>query len=248
MMRSHFDDPHLDPSPHTFMSAEALMNKAQSIRLSKQQLLSGHRCVRKLWIESLHEPATSGSDDEGARIARRERWVLEAARSRFRSGELMKGDQEQRIKETAAALDRGARVLFGASFEHRGLSVTTNVIKRRRAGGHMLTEVRSSTWWSDSYLLDLAVQVYVLRGAGLDVQQAEVMRLNRNSRHPDLDRLFVRHNVTDRVKALVPSVPRIMRRVRVGIARDDDHANIDSTTWITRPTTTPSTSSWRSRN
>ena len=50
------------------------------------------------------------------------------------------------------------------------------------------------------------MQLWVLRGAGLDVREAEVIALNRDYVYDgvqlDIDKLFIRHSVTDRCNAL----------------------------------------------
>src|SRR5439155_1147219 len=56
-------------------------------------------------------------------------------------------------------------------------------------------------------LPDAAVQVHVLRGAGLQVERAEVMHLNPECRHPDLSNLFVREDVTALVEGALIGVP-----------------------------------------
>jgi predicted RecB family nuclease len=190
------------------------MSQEHAIGLSKSRLLSGHRCIRKLWIE-VHEPP----DDDGdlPRAVRCGRTVGEVARLYYPGGQLIEGDPGERLATTSAELQRGSRVLFEASFTHGGLFVSTDVLQRRRYG-FVLTEVKAGTYVKDEYVLDVAVQMYVLRAAGVDVRRAEVMTLNRNCRHPDLTRLFVRHDVTAKARKLARTIPDIAREVRRGLA------------------------------
>src|SRR5256886_5918599 len=57
-------------------------------------------------------------------------------------------------------------------------------------------------WSSDVCSSDL-----VLRRAGLQVERAEVMHLNRECRYPDLSNLFVREDVTALVESVLIGVP-----------------------------------------
>jgi predicted RecB family nuclease len=190
------------------------MSNAPAIGLSKSRLLSGHRCIRKLWIE-VHEPPVDGA--EVPRPVRCGRSVGEVARFYYPGGQLIEGEPGARLATTATALQRGARVLFEASFAHRGLFVSADVLQRRREG-FVLTEVKAGTYVKPEYLLDVAVQLYVLRATGLDVRRVELMTLNRGCRHPDLTRLFVRHDVTEKAHRLARTVPDIARTVRRGLA------------------------------
>src|SRR2546423_1351772 len=53
---------------------------------------------------------------------------------------------------------------------------------------------------------DAAVQMHVLRRAGLPLERAEVMHLNPECRYPDLYKLFVREDVTGLVEAALIGV------------------------------------------
>ncbi len=89
----------------------------------------------------------------------------------------------------------------------------------RRPGGFALVEVKSTFDVKDAHLPDVAVQVHVLRRAGLDVRRAEVMHLDRARRSPRPEDLFVREDVTARVEELLPAIPsqaRAMQRILAG--------------------------------
>src|SRR5438094_5341965 len=79
--------------------------------------------------------------------------------------------------------------------------------KSRYPRGHTVIEVKASNSRKPEHLPDAAVQVHVLRGAGLQVERAEVMHLNPECRHPDLSNLFVREDVTALVEGALIGVP-----------------------------------------
>ena len=63
---------------------------------------------------------------------------------------------------------------------------------------------------------DAAVQLHVLRQAGLDVRKVEVMHLNRACRYPRLDNLFTRVDVTREAEAWLRHVgPEIESQLRM---------------------------------
>ncbi|HEX2675742.1 MAG TPA: DUF2779 domain-containing protein, partial [Polyangiales bacterium] len=78
--------------------------------------------------------------------------------------------------------------------------------------GFALLEVKSTVDAKAKHLPDLAIQTYVARRAGLRIDRIEVMHLNRGHRHPDVEPLFVRSDVTESVNALVAQVPAEIAR------------------------------------
>ncbi|MCY4469008.1 MAG: hypothetical protein OXC08_09820 [Thiotrichales bacterium] len=71
-------------------------------------------------------------------------------------------------EETRRVIEAGAvPAVFEAVFEHERVLVRADVIERLPRGGWRLVEVKSTTRLKEVFLLDLAVQLWVLRGAGL---------------------------------------------------------------------------------
>jgi len=181
-------------------------------RLSKSRYTLGLQCHRRLWW-TVHEPDAPelviGPElqavfDQGHRVG-------EAAREQFPGGTLIDVEPwkvRERCEATDAALRAGAAVVYEASFSAGNVFAAVDVLHRapgRR--GFTITEVKSTLSVKDEHVLDAAVQAHVVRAAGLPVSRVEVMHLNPECRHPELSSLFVRANVTDRVKESLSSIP-----------------------------------------
>ena len=131
--------------------------------------------------------------------------VGEVACRRFPGGHLVAHDHlhvPQALEETRQVIEAGvAPAVFEAAFEHERVLVRADVIERLQGGGWRLFEVKSTTRLKDVFLLDLAVQLWVLRGAGLDVREAAVLTLDRSYVYDgvrlDLDALFTMHPLLD---------------------------------------------------
>ena len=99
---------------------------------------------------------------------------------------------------------------FEAAFEHERVLVRADVIERLPGGGWRLVEVKSTTRLKEIFILDVAVQLWVLHGAGLDVREAAVLTLDRDYVYDgarlDIDSLFRLHPVFDEASALLDSV------------------------------------------
>jgi hypothetical protein len=83
-------------------------------------------------------------------------------------------------------------------------------ILAREGQTHALIEVKSSTSIEPHHMWDAAVQAYVLRRAGVDVDAVEIMHLNGACRFPELDDLFLREAISGRVRALIPQISKLI--------------------------------------
>ncbi len=136
----------------------------------------------------------------------------EVARARFPGAvliDLPHHQVEERVEATRRALDKGEPAIFEATFCEDGVVVAVDVLTRE-GRTHTLIEVKSSTSIKAHHLWDVAVQAYVLRRAGVDVDAVEIMHLNDACRFPELADLFVREPISGRVRALFPQISNLI--------------------------------------
>ncbi len=149
------------------------MPKLPALRLSKSRYISGLQCAKRLWWE-VHEPeAPELAPDPGQQfIFDRGHEVGRLAQTYVPGGVLIDVphlERERRLRETAEAVRGGAGVLYEPAFEHDGVIIVADILQRIR-GGWNLIEVKSTTSVKPQHLPDVAIQVHVLRGAGLEVR------------------------------------------------------------------------------
>jgi hypothetical protein len=219
-------------------------------RLSKSRYMHGLQCERRMWWQ-VHEPDAPelASDPATEAVFRRGHEVGERAREAVPGGVLIPFDHERRfdaVRATRDALDGGARVLYEASFDADRTFAAIDILERNPRGW-TLTEVKSTLSVKPAHLPDVALQTYVARASGIDVTRTEVMHLDRRCRHPRLERLFTRVDVTGEVEPLLAEVPARIRRhlevlagelpdVAIGRHCDDPYAcPFKSRCWPARP-------------
>jgi hypothetical protein len=183
--------------------------------LSKSKYLAGLQCPRRLWLAS-HEPelgtspsvGLSASFDEGAEIGRR-------ARELFAGGVVVddaaRVDGEAMARTRQLLADPQVGAIFEAAFEHAGVRVRVDVLERLPDGAWGLREVKASTRVRDVHLHDVAVQRFVVEGAGVRLDSVEVMHVEsdyvRGDAGIDWQRFFRRTDVNAETTALLPDVP-----------------------------------------
>jgi len=193
------------------------MTENEIPRLSKSSFLKGLQCSKLLWW-SVHEPDAPElvPDESQQRVFARGTRVGELAQSRVPGGVLIDLPYMQ-IREcvaaTAAALAAGAPAIYEASFLEDGVFVSVDILERS-GDGFVLTEVKSTLDVKEQHLADVAIQLHVVRRAGLPVHRAEVMHLNRACRFPDLSNLFVRAPVTEKLHTLLLDAPAQIAALR----------------------------------
>src|SRR5260221_3507288 len=102
-----------------------------------------------------------------------------------------------------AALMNDVRVpaIFEAAFEYEDIRIRVDVLERLAHGTWGLREVKSSSGLKDHYLDDIALQTYVLRGAGVVISSIELLHVNtkyvRGPSGIDWTQFFTRLDVGD---------------------------------------------------
>ncbi|MCP1727604.1 hypothetical protein J2T60_001604 [Natronospira proteinivora] len=172
--------------------------KAKNSRISKSRFISGTQCPLRLWYD-IHARHLAAPPDEGLEaVFATGHAVGELAQKRWSGGVLVDGpywEVERAIERTQALMaDLSVPAIYEAAIEHRGVLTRVDILARAPEGGWDLVEVKSSTRVKEPFDTDVALQYWILRGAGLDVRRAGVLVLNRDYVYPggeyDLDQLF----------------------------------------------------------
>ncbi len=194
--------------------------------LSKSRYISGAQCRLRLWYDCYERDLAAPPDEALRAVFETGHEVGELACKRIPGGHLVAHDHRhipEALEETRRVIGAGnAPALFEAAFRHRGVLVRADIVERLPGGGWRLTEVKSTTRLKDLFVLDAAVQLWTLRGAGLDVREACVLTLDRDyvydGRRHDLNALFRLHPVTDRAEALLAAVGAGVRDMQAMLA------------------------------
>ena len=179
--------------------------------LSKSAFLRGVQCPKSLYLYVHHPELRDPIDESREAVFASGHEVGLAARGRFPGGVLASAvpfHAEQAIRRTADLIREGAQVLYEPAFEHNGVFAVSDILVRdgRRWAFY---EVKAHTEVKEEDLQDVALQAWVLRGAGIDLAETAVLYLNKEYvREGDLDleALFVAQSVRGEVDDLQAEV------------------------------------------
>jgi hypothetical protein len=155
---------------------------SKPVYLTKSRYAAGLQCRLRLWL-SVHEPGDweppePGSlEDVGLEIGR-------IAHLLFPGGVLVEEqpwEHPAAVARTAALMaDPSVPAIFEAAFEHSRVRVRVDVLERLPRGHWGIREVKSSGEVKEHYYDDVAVQVHVLRSAGVRLSSVEILHVNKN--------------------------------------------------------------------
>jgi hypothetical protein len=191
-------------------------------QLSKSKYLAGLQCPKRLYLE-IHARELATPFDEGTQA------VLDAgtgvgrlARERYPGGVLVDVEYfkvAEGVRRTAALLtDPKVPAIFEAFLQFDKIAVRSDILARVREHRWRLIEVKSTGRVKEEHLDDLAIQAYVLRGAGLGLDATCLMHINTGYLYPggalDLHQLFQEQELTTEVATRQGEIPARLARMR----------------------------------
>ncbi|MBI3603530.1 MAG: DUF2779 domain-containing protein [Nitrospirae bacterium] len=207
-----------------------------SYRLSKSKFLSGLQCHKRLYLEIYQRELAAEPDEQTQAILDMGTEVGEEARRLFPGGVLVEADHRhptEALRRTAELLgDPTVPAIFEGAFEFENVLVRVDILERvslettgpeTERDAWRLIEVKSSTRVKDIHLDDLAVQSYVLAGAGVALAGAWLMRINNQYVYQggdiDLEQLLARDDLTALVAARQGEVPARLADMKAMLAQ-----------------------------
>ena len=107
----------------------------------------------------------------------------------------------EQLEMTASEIRKGTETLYEGAFSYNNVFMKADILHKGKCGWE-LYEVKQSTKVEDVHVNDVALQHYVLTGAGIPVSRAFLVHINNEYvRHGqiEVEKLFVIEDITDRV-------------------------------------------------
>ena len=206
-------------------------NTPETHSLSKSTFLAGKQCHLRLWYDFNARGLAAPPDDIALNAFEVGHAVGELACRRHPGGTLIAADHrhvEEALADTRQALGQASRhppALFEAAFLHEGVFVRVDILEPLPTGGWRLVEVKSTASVKPVHVQDVAIQLWVLRGLGMDVRDAGVLVLNRDyvfdGVQLDVNALFAFHSTLERAEALQGETAANVRAMQAMLANSE---------------------------
>lgn len=181
--------------------------KLDTILLSKSQFIRGLQCYKSLYLHRHHPELRDELSQAQEKIFQNGIDVGCYARQLFPDGLEIAFDGmalSEQIRLTREALEDGADTIYEAAFGSDAVFARADILHREKDGWG-LYEVKASTRIDDVHIQDVALQHYVLTGAGLSISKASVAHINNKYIRQgavNIEKLFAIRDVTKKVQEL----------------------------------------------
>ncbi|NQX93109.1 MAG: Dna2/Cas4 domain-containing protein [Flavobacteriales bacterium] len=151
--------------------------------LSKSSILSGLQCHKRLHLQRNRKEL--GAEDSGQKLSAIRNGIQTGnlARQYFEGGVLVEsnltGDEREAdwLKQTQKLMASDVPFIYEATFLSDDVLVRVDILERKGKVWNVY-EVKASTSYKNKHVKDLAVQVKILRKAGLIIRKANLMLIN----------------------------------------------------------------------
>ncbi len=202
------------------------MSTTKKIRtLSKSRLADGLQCLKKVYL-SIHQP------DLKAEVTEAQQAVFDSgtdigveARKTFPGGVLVDReywDIKNALKDTKELIEAGTNTIYEAALGNGEYYCAVDILERKDKNSPWnVYEVKSGLDPKAAYILDVAIQCWILNQLGIKWDSAFIVHLNRECEFPNLDSLFVRSDVTDSVNDLLEDLENSIADIRSAVQQTD---------------------------
>ena len=187
------------------------------IPLSKSRIVNGIQCPKRLYLEVHHRELATPTTKSQQTIFDQGHQVGFEAQKLYPGGILIDADYRDTdlgFKETLLALTKNPDTLFEATVVYEGVSARADIFKKTPSGAWEIIEVKSTGSVKDYHSDDAAVQLWVFRGYGLQVEKISIMHINNQYLIPEKDQLFTKVDVTHEVELRLKDIPKIVHDLR----------------------------------
>ncbi len=187
--------------------------------LSKSQYMLGMQCHKYLYLHKHHKQLRDGISPAQQKIFALGTEVGVLAQDIFPGGIEVPYDGlsiDDQIKMTKDEIAGGAKTIYEASFKYDDVFVKVDILHQGNKGWE-LYEVKSSTSIKDVNYDDIALQYYVLAGAGISLSKACLVHINNQYvRNGDIEvgELFTINDLSVDVVEMQQDVPANIAEMR----------------------------------
>jgi len=190
--------------------------------LSKTRFISGHQCPLKLWYDTHRRDLSTPPDEALQAVFETGHKVGERAQEQWPGGVLVDGPHweiDRAVTRTFELMaDPSIPAIYEAALVHKGALTRVDILARAPNGAWDLIEVKASTRVKEPFKTDVALQYWILTGAGLSVRRAGLLVLNRSfnpsDEEPDVDELFRFEDLTDACQARAKEIGEHVQEYR----------------------------------
>ncbi len=207
--------------------------------LSKSLFIKGMQCKKALWLRKYKKEVLTPPDNQTLAIFETGNRVGELACKLFENGKKIPYENcsfQDKIDLTKRYMDKEVDSIYEATFEYNGILVMVDILNKTK-DGWAINEVKSSTWNKTKtknditlYILDAAIQYYVLNGLGIKITDTNLILINSEyvrGDELDLNELFSIVSVDEEVEFWQDEIPIYLAEFQKVLKDSKNEPDID---------------------
>ena len=170
--------------------------------LSKTKLKQGFQCQKNLFFQVYHSNLARPYTSQEQSLFQQGHVVQAEAQKRFPNGiaiDVPFWDFSAANQKTKKALEENPPYIYEAFFQFKKFIARIDILELHEDGWNII-EVKSSLSVKEDHILDLTIQKHILQECGHPVNRCYLLHINKNCHYPNLDNLFLKVDVTDRIE------------------------------------------------
>lgn len=193
--------------------------------LSKSKYTRGINCQKSLWLY-VHKNGERSVSESSQAVMTQGTSVGELACQYFPDGKMAMLEDYPNIesaRRTQEFIKQGVETIYEATFIYEDTLVAVDILHKHN-GKWSMYEVKSTNSVKDYHVKDVAVQYYVLKGSGLELEDACLMHLNRDYvRRGELDirKLFLPESLLTQILLMQQSVASNLQLLREMLEKEE---------------------------
>jgi len=193
---------------------------SKSHQLSKSSLIRSIQCLKSLYLYKNNYKLRDKPDIKQQQKFNRGHRIGKLAQQLFPEGKDCTPPNPMQYQQSIAATKlltaQQYPVIYEAAFKYQGILIALDILECKN-GIFTAYEVKSSMSISQTYLLDCAIQYYVIRQSGIPLEDFYLIHINGNYTRNgtlEIEKLFKKKSV---LKEIVKLQPYIQERINAAI-------------------------------
>ncbi len=195
--------------------------------LSKSSFIRGIQCEKHLYLYKYHPDEMDELSEMQKAVFKKGIDVGKLAQNLFPGGIDLSPesytDYDQALVKTKESLQTGKKILYEASFQTDEVLSIADIVLNSKSGLKIF-EVKSSTSVSDVYLIDAALQYWVITNSGYKIKDFSIVYLNNQYLRKgelDLNKLFIIESLLERILPLQNWIEENIIRLKKVLLQDE---------------------------
>ena len=202
--------------------------------LSKSSFIKGSQCQKYLYLNTFHKELKDKLSNSQQAIFLQGNKVGELAQGLFPNGINLKpevySDVDKSVNKTKDALSDNNTVFYEPAFIYDEVFCAVDIlVKESKSNSYIGYEVKSSTEIKSTYILDAAIQYYLLTNSGIKLNDFFIVYINNEyvkQGELDINQLFIKKSVLEQILGLQLLIPAKIKELKA-VLDTKDIPNID---------------------